>query len=66
MDLYVFFCTEACPILASMPRNEYRFVTKWHLPGTCEQIYRLLNDLPTLRTYWPSLYREVSLELAMA
>lgn len=43
-----------------MATNRYSFVTHWRLPGTCEQVYGLLNDLPTLKTYWPSLYREVS------
>lgn len=40
--------------------NSYRFVTRWRLPATAERIYRLLEDIPTLRTYWPSLYKEAA------
>jgi len=45
-----------------MRTNRYSFRTHWRLPGTCEQIYALLNDLPTLKRYWPSLYKDVSVE----
>lgn len=43
-----------------MSSNRYSFVTSWRLPGTCEDVYVLLNDLSALKAYWPSLYREVS------
>lgn len=45
-----------------MKTNAYSFRTRWNLPGTCEEVYAVLNDLPTLKKYWPSLYREVSIE----
>lgn len=43
-----------------MTGNRYSFVTHWRLPGTCEQVYALLNDLPTLKKHWPSLYKDVA------
>jgi hypothetical protein len=39
-----------------MPANTYRFVTRWRLPGTAEQISDLLGDTDTLIRIWPSLY----------
>lgn len=45
-----------------MAANKYSFLTRWQLRGTCEQMYLLLNDLPTLQAYWPSLYKDVSVD----
>jgi len=39
-----------------MPANEYRFVTRWRLPGTVEQVSDILGDTDTLMRVWPSLY----------
>ena len=39
-----------------MPANAYRFVTRWRLPGTVEQVSDLLGDSDTLIRVWPSLY----------
>jgi hypothetical protein len=39
-----------------MPASEYRFVTRWRLPGTVEQVSDLLGDTETLTRVWPSLY----------
>ena len=39
-----------------MPANDYRFVTRWRLPGTAEQVSDLLGDTDTLVRVWPSLY----------
>lgn len=39
-----------------MPANEYRFITRWRLPGSAEQISELLDDTATLLRIWPSLY----------
>jgi hypothetical protein len=43
-----------------MPANNYQFITQWRLPGTVEQVSDLLDDVPTLRHIWPSLYTKVS------
>src|SRR4051794_21763317 len=39
-----------------MPANDYRFVTKWRLPGTVEQVSDVIGDTDTLIRVWPSLY----------
>jgi hypothetical protein len=39
-----------------MPANDYRFVTRWRLPGTVEQVSDVLGDTDTLCRVWPSLY----------
>jgi hypothetical protein len=39
-----------------MPANDYRFVTRWRLPGTPEQVSDLLGDTDALLRVWPSLY----------
>ena len=39
-----------------MPANDYRFVTRWRLPGTVEQVSDVLGDTDTLMRIWPSLY----------
>src|SRR5579872_5451730 len=42
--------------------TDYHFVTRWRLPGTCEQIYDILNDPVRVARFWPSLYRQVEVE----
>lgn len=39
-----------------MPANDYQFVTRWHLPGTPEEISALLGDVQTMLRIWPALY----------
>ena len=39
-----------------MPANDYRFVTRWRLPGTVEQVSDVLGDTDPLMRIWPSLY----------
>jgi hypothetical protein len=43
-----------------MPANEYQFITKWRLPGSCEQVSELLDEAAVLRRVWPSLYSKAS------
>lgn len=40
-------------------RNLYHFVTRWRLPGTCEEISDVLEDTEQIPRWWPSVYREV-------
>jgi len=39
-----------------MPANDYRFVTRWRLPGTVEQVSDVIGDTDTLIRVLPSLY----------
>ncbi len=40
-----------------MDATEYRFVTRWRVPGTCEAVYAILEDVPRVARFWPQLYR---------
>ena len=42
-----------------MPANEYHFVTNWKIKATCEEVYRTLEDIDALSTWWPSVYLDV-------
>jgi hypothetical protein len=42
-----------------MASNEYHFVTRWKVKATCQQVYRTLEDIDTLATWWPSVYLDV-------
>jgi len=39
--------------------SDYHFITRWHLPATCEEIYRTLEDVEALAEWWPSVYLDV-------
>lgn len=39
--------------------SDYHFITRWHLPATCEEIYRTLEDVDALARWWPSVYLDV-------
>ncbi len=39
--------------------NSYHFVTKWQVEATCEEVYRILEDVEALPRWWPSVYLEV-------
>lgn len=40
-----------------MDAFSYRFVTQWRVPGTPEQVYAILEDVPRVVRFWPQLYR---------
>lgn len=42
-----------------MPSNDYHFVTRWELPGTCEEVYDILRNPIDLARWWPSVYLHV-------
>ncbi len=42
-----------------MATNEYHFITHWKVNATCEEVYRTLEDIDTLSTWWPSVYLDV-------
>ena len=37
----------------------YHFITRWHLQATSEEVYRILEDVDQLPTWWPSVYLDV-------
>ncbi len=39
--------------------SDYHFITRWHLPATCEEVYRTLEDVNALADWWPSVYLDV-------
>ena len=45
--------------IEGMASNEYHFITKWQVPGTCEEIATILGDVKALSTWWPSVYLDV-------
>jgi hypothetical protein len=41
-----------------MSSDEYRFVTRWRVRGTCERVADVLGDTDRIASWWPSVYRE--------
>jgi hypothetical protein len=39
--------------------NDYHFVTRWEIPGTCEDISEVLGNPLDLPRWWPSVYLKV-------
>lgn len=39
--------------------SQYHFITHWHADATCEEVYRLLEDVGSLSRWWPSVYLHV-------
>jgi len=39
--------------------NEYHFVTRWKVTGTCEEVADILADPQDLVRWWPSVYLDV-------
>jgi hypothetical protein len=42
-----------------MAFNKYRFVTRWRVQGSCEEVFAVLSDSENLTRWWPSVYRRV-------
>ncbi len=42
-----------------MAANEYHFITTWNVKGSCEEVYRTLEDIDSLAQWWPSVYLDV-------
>ncbi len=38
---------------------DYQFITRWQVPAPAEEVYRTLEDVDTLATWWPSVYLDV-------
>ncbi len=43
-----------------MPSADYRFVTRWRVPGTPQLIYDMLSDTEDVARWWPALYHRVT------
>jgi hypothetical protein len=39
--------------------NDYHFVSRWRVEGTCGEVADILGDPPALARWWPSVYLEV-------
>ncbi len=39
--------------------NEYRFVTRWRVEASREEVFAVLTDAENLTRWWPSVYRSV-------
>jgi hypothetical protein len=48
-----------------VPANEYHFITRWRVEGTCGEVADVLDDPVALERWWPSVYLRVE-ELAPA
>jgi hypothetical protein len=42
-----------------MPANRYHFVTRWRVEGTREDVYRVIEDTPSLPRWWPAVWLKV-------
>jgi hypothetical protein len=42
-----------------MASADYHFVTRWRVPATPEETFRIIDDPPALARWWPSVYLEV-------
>jgi hypothetical protein len=39
--------------------STYHFITRWKMGATCEEVYRILEDVDGLARWWPSVYLDV-------
>lgn len=39
--------------------NRYHFVTHWFVEASCEEVYRILEDVESLSRWWHSVYLDV-------
>jgi len=42
-----------------MPDNQYHFISRWRVEGTCGEVADVLGDPPALARWWPSVYLDV-------
>lgn len=42
-----------------MPDNEYQFISRWRVEGTCGEVADVLGDPIALTRWWPSVYLDV-------
>lgn len=39
--------------------SAYHFITRWQMEASCEEVYRILEDVDGLARWWPSVYLDV-------
>lgn len=39
--------------------TDYHFTTHWKVQASCEEVYRILEDVDALAVWWPSVYLDV-------
>lgn len=39
--------------------STYHFITRWKMDASCEEVYRVLEDVDGLARWWPSVYLDV-------
>ena len=44
-----------------MAKNEYHFVTHWQVEGDVQEVSDILEDVPSLARWWPSVYLDVNI-----
>lgn len=44
-----------------MALNSYHFITHWEVEATPEEVCEILEDTPTLSSWWPSVYLDVTI-----
>lgn len=42
-----------------MPDNDYQFISRWRVEGTCGEVADVLGDPIALARWWPSVYLDV-------
>jgi len=45
--------------IPSEKTQDYNFLTTWRLKASCEEIYRILEDVDALATWWPAVYLDI-------
>ena len=44
-----------------MAINEYHFITHWQVEGDVQEVSDILEDVPSLARWWPSVYLDVNI-----
>ena len=42
-----------------MASNDYHFISRWRVPGTCDEVSGVIGDALSLPRWWPSVYLDV-------
>jgi hypothetical protein len=42
-----------------MSTSHYRFITHWHVEGTAEDVYRIIEDVTAFPRWWPAVWLRV-------
>ena len=44
-----------------MAKNEHHFITHWQVEGDVQEVSDILEDVPSLTRWWPSVYLDVDI-----